>query len=157
MLSPFIFLALVVIAVALAAFLPARLRLVAAAALAWVPVLLMGVVPRVTGRAGDLDLDAVLPLSQDSTLGQRPVLALGVLVLVSAVASTPALRRHDRNVLVVCAALLWIFVVATILRNGLWYIPSAVLLTAAARHAGPRVGADHEPAGAADAPRSDRS
>jgi hypothetical protein len=107
------------------------LATLASAALWFIP-------PHTSGER--IDLESLLPLLGDTATGpgsggtpQHGVAGL-VLISVPAVAGIPLLvpPAARRRMLDICAAVVGVFAVATLLRNGLLFMPSAALLCWAA-------------------------
>jgi hypothetical protein len=98
--------------------------------------------------SGDrIDLESLIPIIADSVTGpgsggstHEGVAGL-ILIVVAAVTGLPLIapRSAERRVLVVCASVVTLFTLVTILRNGLFYVPSAALLTWAVLRPTPRV------------------
>ena len=87
-----------------------------------------------------IDLESLLPLVGDSVTGPgsdgstRSGVAGVILIGVAALAGLPLLvpLRHRQRLLVLSAVVVTAFALATLLRNGLFFIPGAALLSWAA-------------------------
>jgi hypothetical protein len=123
-----------------------KMAVIVAFALAALAGAILWFLPPMT--SGDrIDLESLIPIIGDSVTGpgsggstQEGVAGL-ILIAVAAVTGLPLIapRSAERRVLVVCASVVTLFTLATILRNGLFYVPSAALLTWVVLRPTPRV------------------
>lgn len=104
----------------------------------WSAVGILVVVPRIFGNPFVRVEDLIPGLGTESLNGVAPVLAgLVLLLALGAVASAPLLvvASRRRGLLIGAAVVVLCFAFATILYNGLWFLPGGAALAAAAARA----------------------